>query len=115
AQREIFGKEHGHFVCPHRAPPGGTARRVDGGYVINGSWAYSSGVPYATHFLGGAILATDEPPAAPDAPPTTVIICVPSEQYSVLEDWGGHSPTAALGLQGSGSNTVVIKDQFIAE
>jgi 3-hydroxy-9,10-secoandrosta-1,3,5(10)-triene-9,17-dione monooxygenase len=44
-----------------------------------------------------------------------MIVCVPSEQYTMLEDWGGHSPTASLGLQGSGSNTVVIKDQLVPE
>jgi 3-hydroxy-9,10-secoandrosta-1,3,5(10)-triene-9,17-dione monooxygenase len=116
AQREVFGKERGHFAAPHRVQPGGTARRVEGGYLVNGRWAYSSGVPHATHFLGGAMVVEgDAPVTRGDGTPVGLTICVPSEQYTVLDDWGGHSPTAALGLQGSGSNTVVIRDQVVPE
>jgi 3-hydroxy-9,10-secoandrosta-1,3,5(10)-triene-9,17-dione monooxygenase len=42
AQRELFGPE-GHLRTPHRAPPAGELRRVEGGYIVTGSWNYSSG------------------------------------------------------------------------
>ena len=44
AQREIFGPD-GHFVSGARAGAAGKAVGVEGGYVINGRWRYSSGVP----------------------------------------------------------------------
>ncbi|MBO0685043.1 MAG: acyl-CoA dehydrogenase, partial [Candidatus Dormibacteraeota bacterium] len=53
AQREIFGPE-GDFRAPHRPLPAGRATRVDGGFLVSGTWDYCSGVPYATHMMGGA-------------------------------------------------------------
>ena len=44
AQRRDFGPD-GHFRCAGRDTPGGTARAVDGGYMLNGTWRYSSGGP----------------------------------------------------------------------
>ena len=34
----------------------GTLTPVDGGYIMNGTWDYCSGVPYATHFIGGCFI-----------------------------------------------------------
>jgi 3-hydroxy-9,10-secoandrosta-1,3,5(10)-triene-9,17-dione monooxygenase len=65
AQIDFFGKD-GHFIAPHRAPPLGTLTPVDGGYMMSGTWDYCSGVPYATHFIGGAFIKRDgEPPVTP--------------------------------------------------
>jgi Cobalamin-independent synthase, Catalytic domain len=62
-QRDIFGPA-GDFRCPHRPPPMGTAEpagkragEVGGGYVVSGTWDYCSGIAYATHFMGNAMVA----------------------------------------------------------
>jgi 3-hydroxy-9,10-secoandrosta-1,3,5(10)-triene-9,17-dione monooxygenase len=104
AQESVLGG--GDFRAPHRAGPGGTATPVEGGYVVTGRWDYSSGVPYATHFLGTAL--------APDGegPPRPVVVIVPREDFTVLDDWGGD---ATLGMRGSGSNTVEITEAFVPE
>ncbi len=106
AQREIFGD--GHFVAGARAGGSATAKAVDGGYVINGRFRYSSGVPYSTHHL----IAVKIDGAHPDGPPDGVMCwaVVPRDQYEILWDWGNY---ADLGLQASGSNTVVMKDAWI--
>lgn len=104
AQDEIFNNPLGYYRSPHRAPPIGTATPVADGYVINGTWDYSSGIPYASHFKGSA-LAPGE-----DGEPTAVVAVVPRGQYTVLEDWGNNS---ILGMQSSGSNTVVVKDVVV--
>jgi 3-hydroxy-9,10-secoandrosta-1,3,5(10)-triene-9,17-dione monooxygenase len=37
AQIELFGKD-GHFIAPHRAPPLGMLKPVEGGYMMSGTW-----------------------------------------------------------------------------
>jgi 3-hydroxy-9,10-secoandrosta-1,3,5(10)-triene-9,17-dione monooxygenase len=105
-QREIFGPE-GDFRAPHRAPPGGTWRRTDGGYVVNGRWSYSSGIPVATHFIGGGRIGAQD-----DEPERLVNFIIPRSEVEVLPDWGGG---VSLGMEASGSNTVELKDVFVPD
>jgi 3-hydroxy-9,10-secoandrosta-1,3,5(10)-triene-9,17-dione monooxygenase len=106
-QREIFGPD-GEFRGPHRPTPMGTARRVEGGYVVSGQWDYCSGVPYSTHFMGGATLAGD----GATGPPQLIQVVVPREHFTILDDWGGG---AQLGMQSSGSNSVKVEEAFVPE
>ena len=57
AQAELFGD--GDFRSPAVAAPTGSAVRTDDGWEINGTWAYCSGAPYATHFMGQAFEAPE--------------------------------------------------------
>lgn len=104
AQAELFAPD-GHFCAPHRAAPTGTASPVEGGYRVSGRWDYCSGITHATHFMATALA----PEPAGEAPVPLVCV-VPREQVVVLDDWGSG---AMLGLQGSGSNSVVLEDVFV--
>jgi 3-hydroxy-9,10-secoandrosta-1,3,5(10)-triene-9,17-dione monooxygenase len=104
AQAEIFGQT-GHFAAPHRAVPGGTCAPVDGGYIINGVWPYSSGIPHSTHFLGATLRQTS-------SPPTPLHFVIPRGQYTILDDWGGDR---TLGMRGSGSNSVKLENVFVPD
>jgi 3-hydroxy-9,10-secoandrosta-1,3,5(10)-triene-9,17-dione monooxygenase len=108
AQREIFGAD-GHFAAGARAGGTATAHAVDGGYILNGRWRYSSGVPYSTHHL---VHVRIEGQGYPDGPPEGAMCwaVAPRDQYEILWDWGGFND---LGLQASGSNTVEMHDAFI--
>lgn len=108
-QEEIFTSVNGDFIAPHRAPPGGSVEKVDGGYRVTGRWRYSSGVPYATHFIGGALLQTDDG----DGQPEVVNVTIPKGQYDVEEGSWGNGET--LGLESTGSFTVVATDVVIPE
>jgi 3-hydroxy-9,10-secoandrosta-1,3,5(10)-triene-9,17-dione monooxygenase len=105
AQIELFGKD-GHFIAPHRAPPMGTLTPVDGGYLMNGTWDYCSGIPYATHFIGGCLLKRE------GEPPQHVHAIVPKGSYAILDDWGGDK---VLGMRASGSNSVRVENVFVPE
>lgn len=105
AQIELFGKD-GHFIAPHRAPPMGTLTPVKGGYRMNGTWDYCSGVPYATHFIGGCFIRRD------GEPPKHAHAAVPKGSYTILDDWGGDR---VLGMRASGSNSVRVEDVFVPE
>lgn len=108
AQAEVFGPD-GDFRAPHRAAPGGSARRVEGGYVLTGRWRYSSGVPYATYFMGTVMLRQE---TGGSGHPEEIVALVPRGQYTMLRDWGGGND---LGLQASGSNTVLLEDVFVPD
>jgi 3-hydroxy-9,10-secoandrosta-1,3,5(10)-triene-9,17-dione monooxygenase len=105
-QKEIFGPE-GDFRAPHRAPPGGSWKRVEGGYVVSGRWSYSSGIPVATHFIGGGRIEAQD-----GQPERLVNFIVPKDEVTVLPDWGGGS---SLGMEASGSNTVELKEVFVPD
>ncbi|WP_116244152.1 acyl-CoA dehydrogenase family protein [Nocardiopsis sp. FIRDI 009] len=98
AQAEILAA--GDFVCPATIVPGGEARRLpDGGWEIEGTWRYCSGSPYATHFMGHALV-----PGEDGAPPSPLLFVAPRDQWERLDDWGGQ-----LGLRGSGSHGVALR------
>jgi len=105
AQIDLFGAT-GDFRSPHRAPPAGTYRRVEGGYIVNGTWSYSSGVPVCTHFTGGGLIFAE------GKPPVGTNFTVPIGRVEILPDWGGDKN---LGMRGSGSNSVRITDLFVAD
>jgi 3-hydroxy-9,10-secoandrosta-1,3,5(10)-triene-9,17-dione monooxygenase len=105
AQVELFGND-GHFIAPHRAPPMGTLTPADGGYLMNGTWDYCSGIPYATHFIGGCLLKRQ------GEPPQHVHAIVPKGSYTILDDWGGDK---VLGMRASGSNSVRVENAFVPE
>ena len=59
AQEELFGD--GDFRSPAVAAPAGQAVRTADGWEISGTWAYCSGAPYATHYMGQTFEAPAEP------------------------------------------------------
>ena len=96
AQAELFGD--GDFRSPAVAAPAGRAVRTDDGWDISGTWAYCSGAPYATHYMGQTFVA----PAEPGGPPGQILLfVVPRSQWTMLDDWGD-----TLGLRGSGSHSI---------
>lgn len=105
AQVELFGKD-GHFIAPHRAVPvKASCRKVEGGYEVEGLWAWCSGIPYATHFIGN-VNVEEEP-----GNPKQVVFIVPRDKIEVVDDWGGD---ATLGMRASGSNSVRMKKTFVS-
>lgn len=106
AQIEGFA-DQGNFICPQRALPSGRAVKVEDGFILDGDWAYASGVPHSNWFMGAAnaFNADGEP-----LPPIGFVI--PRDQIEVLNDWGGDQ---VFGLQATGSNTIRIKGKFIPD
>lgn len=110
AQEELLST--GNFICPSTGAPQGVLERTADGWVLNGTYSYCSGAPYATHFMGHAMI-----PPAPDAPegtpPRVALFIVDrnrSRRWTMLDDWGGQ-----LGLKGSGSHSIQIEDAHIPD
>ena len=104
AQAEIFSG--GDFICPATVGPAGTAERAPGGdWVIDGTFPYCSGAPYATHFVGHTMVSHEA-----GQPPAPMLFIVPRSQFRRLDDWGRQ-----LGLKGSGSHSILIEQARIPE
>ncbi|WP_179233455.1 hypothetical protein [Burkholderia sp. AU16741] len=94
AQHEIFGRNDGVAIAPLRAPTNGTIRKVKDGYIVNGTWDYASGVPYATHVMPTARLIDD---ANPGGPPVFYVPILPAGDFRIVPgSWGGISRWACV-------------------
>jgi 3-hydroxy-9,10-secoandrosta-1,3,5(10)-triene-9,17-dione monooxygenase len=100
-QAELFSS--GEFICPATVVPSGSAERTAAGqWLINGTWNYCSGSPYATHFLGHTLVTREDGEVQP------LLFVAPRSQWTRLDDWGGQ-----LGLKGSGSHSIQINNGLI--
>lgn len=110
--RRVFA--HREAVIAGSGMPTATARQVDGGYIVNGSWKYCSGSTYATTFTANAVIepdstiqdAADVPTADQDEPHIRSFILNP-DQIEILEDWN------AFGLRATASHTISAVDAFV--
>ncbi|GAA3687184.1 acyl-CoA dehydrogenase family protein [Arthrobacter ginkgonis] len=105
AQSEIFSADP--FVAPSRAIPHGQAQRVDGGFILNGTWDYNSGCTWSTHAMPVAPLAGGD-----GSQPELYMFVLPRPDYSILGDWGGDR---TIGLQASSSNSIRVENAFVPE
>ncbi|ANE82699.1 monooxygenase [Mycobacterium adipatum] len=100
AQDEVWGDDPTVRVSSSYAPMGaGTV--VDGGYLVSGAWQWSSGSEHATWaFLGGPVIKDGRPVDFGS-------FLIPRTEYTIDDVWH------VVGLKGTGSNTVVVKDVFV--
>ena len=90
--------------------PQGRARRVDGGYRIDGRWDFASGVNHAKWLMCPCVLWEGEHPLrTPSGAPMARIFWVPSQSAAILDTW------QVLGLRGSGSHDFTVADVFVPE
>jgi indole-3-acetate monooxygenase len=93
---ELFGDGRG--LAAGVWAPQGRARRVPGGVVVSGRWAFCSGVTHADVLFAGCVL--EDRPA---------VVALPTEQLQILDTW--HT----LGLRGTGSHDTVAEDVFVPD
>jgi 3-hydroxy-9,10-secoandrosta-1,3,5(10)-triene-9,17-dione monooxygenase len=95
AQIEALGG--GDFRAASVAAPTAQATPFDGGWEINGTIAYCSGIPYSNWYMGQAIM----PGKQANGEPRVMLFIAPESQWEMLNDWGDQ-----LGLRGSGSQSI---------
>lgn len=92
AQRDVYGDSPDACVSSSYNPVGGKTEVVDDGILLSGRWGWSSGCDHCDWVLLGAII--------PGEGYRTFM--VPRTDYEIEDTW--HS----MGLQGTGSNDIVI-------
>ncbi|GAB10263.1 putative hydroxylase [Gordonia araii NBRC 100433] len=100
AQEDVWGKDTDVRVSSSYAPMG-MGEVVEGGYKVNGNWAFSSGCDLADWtFVGGPVIKDGRPV-------DFVSYLLPREDYTIKDVWN------VVGLKGTGSNTLEVKDVFV--
>ncbi|MFI0367815.1 acyl-CoA dehydrogenase family protein [Actinomadura sp. 1N219] len=102
---EVWADDPDVWIASPYAPMG-VARPVDGGYVFNGRWQFSSGTDHCDWiFLGGMLGDADGKVAQP---PRSLHLILPRSDYEIVEDsWD------VAGLKGTGSKDVIVRDAFV--
>ncbi|MDN3359039.1 acyl-CoA dehydrogenase family protein [Actinomadura sp. DC4] len=104
-QEEVWGEDPDTWIASPYAPMG-ILRPVDGGYVFNGRWQFSSGTDHCDWIFLGGMLGDAEGKMA--RPPTQYHVILPRASYEIVEDsWD------VVGLKGTGSKDVIVKDAFV--
>ncbi|MFC7449066.1 acyl-CoA dehydrogenase family protein [Rhodococcus daqingensis] len=105
AQDEIWGEDNDMWMASPYAPMG-VAKPVDGGYILNGKWSFSSGTDHCGWIMIGAALGDQDGNAL--NPPQVLHVLLPRSDYEIDPDsWN------VVGLRGTGSKDLIIKDAFI--
>lgn len=101
-QRELFAGRR-HVLAPAMLSPTGEVKKVDGGWTLNGRWSWSTGIMHADWVIPAAIVTGEDGKRAP------WFFALPRSEVTVEDTW------FVDGMQGTGSNDVVIKDAFVPE
>lgn len=104
AQDEIWGESPDNLIGSALIFPRGRAERVPGGYRLSGRWPFSSGIDCARWNMIGA-LCIDEEIGRSEAR----MFLLPASDYRVIDTW------QVIGLGGTGSNDVEVKDAFVPD
>jgi 3-hydroxy-9,10-secoandrosta-1,3,5(10)-triene-9,17-dione monooxygenase len=97
-QAEVWG-DNIHTRVSSSYAPMGKVEVTDGGFRLSGRWGWSSGCDHCSWVLLGAIV--------PGEGFRTFLL--PKSDYQIIDTW--HS----MGLQGTGSNDILVEDVFIPD
>jgi 3-hydroxy-9,10-secoandrosta-1,3,5(10)-triene-9,17-dione monooxygenase len=104
AQDEVWRDDPTTLIGSGFIFPSGRARKAAGGYRLSGRWPFSSGIdPAGWNMLAGFV------EGAAESAPEPRFFLVPRDDYAVIDTWH------AMGLAGTGSKDVEVKDVFVPE
>nr|HEV8012148.1 acyl-CoA dehydrogenase family protein [Bradyrhizobium sp.] len=105
AQDLVWNKAANALIASSFIFPAGRARKVDGGYLLRGSWPFSSGVDSCDWNMLASVVSSDD---EADGIQYRIFLLNRTD-YRIRDTWN------ATGLRGTGSNDVDVEDAFVAE
>ncbi len=96
AQKDVWGDNSSTLISSSYMPVG-KVEIVDGGFMLSGKWGFSSGSKHCSWAFLGAMVPSE---GAPDYR----TFLVPIGDYEIVDNWD------VSGLQGTGSNDILIKE-----
>jgi len=102
AQKDVWGEDPSTLVSSTYMIQG-DARPVEGGFIFNGRWRFSSGCEHCGWvFLGGEVGL-----GSGNMDMRTFLL--PRSDYEIVDTW------QSFGLRGTGSHDIVVKDAFVPD
>jgi alkylation response protein AidB-like acyl-CoA dehydrogenase len=110
AQAEILFRPD-VVTCGSFVPAGPvTSVREGDSYRVTGTWAFGSGVHYATSIAANTVLSdANGPVLGPDGSPVVVVAYLTPDQLEIHDTW------RTLGLRATGSTTFSAKDVLVPD
>jgi 3-hydroxy-9,10-secoandrosta-1,3,5(10)-triene-9,17-dione monooxygenase len=105
AQDAVWQKDANALIASSFIFPAGRAKRVDGGYLLNGHWPFSSGVESCDWNMLASVVSSDDEADGIEYR----LFLLNKRDYRINDTWN------ATGLCGTGSNDVRVADAFVAE
>jgi 3-hydroxy-9,10-secoandrosta-1,3,5(10)-triene-9,17-dione monooxygenase len=105
AQDAVWDKNANSLIASSFIFPAGRAKKVDGGYMLNGHWPFSSGVESCDWNMLASIVSPEDEADGIEYR----IFLLNKNDYKINDTWN------ATGLCGTGSNDVNVADAFVAE
>jgi resorcinol 4-hydroxylase (FADH2) len=102
AQIDVWGDDPDAVAASSLAPRA-AAKRVAGGWRLSGRYSFSSGCDHAQWAIIGAFLGEMGDPRC------VAYVLVPFSEIEIVDDW------QVLGLLGTGSKSLILRDAFIPE
>ena len=102
-QEELWGDNQAALIASSFPGPGSSVKRVDDGFVVDGTWNFASGVDVADWNNLQIFLPTE------GGPPEHYFALVPKSDYEIVDDW------FVTGLAGTGSRSIAMKEVFIPQ
>ena len=108
AQEDVWGEDDSIQLSTSLAPTG-TVERVDGGFRLSGRWSFSSGCDFCQWVVLGGIVPPRETISEEGGPPDARTFLLPRSDYEIDDNWH------VMGLCGTGSKDIVVRDAFVPE
>ena len=108
AMTELAGRPPRRFSGSNR--PCGTARPVEGGYVVSGRWDFASNCLHADWYCGACLVddgGVHDGGADEGGRRRTRAVFVPIAEGTIVDTW------QVAGLRGTGSNDFVVDEVFV--
>lgn len=107
-QDEIYGDDPDTWVASPYAPFG-RARKVEGGYIFNGRWPWSTGTSHCEWTVLGGLIVDEDGKPGPMETHNRHFFLPKSDYRHAPDEW------RMAGLAGTGSYDVIVEDVFIPE
>jgi len=104
AQRDVWGEDTS-VLASSSYQPVGKVEHAEGGFYLSGRWGFSSGSEHCDWVLLGAVV----PPAKEGDAPDMRTFLLPRKDYVIDDKWD------TFGLQGTGSQDVVVDRAFVPD
>jgi 3-hydroxy-9,10-secoandrosta-1,3,5(10)-triene-9,17-dione monooxygenase len=102
-QHELWDANPDVLIASSIALAAGRGKKVSGGFQVSGKWPFSSGVDNCDWNMLAVTIYED------DKPVDWRLCLVPKSDYRVIDTW------YAMGMVGTGSKDIEVKDVFVPE